>query len=116
MDEMEEMREEFEEFLGVAQANPDCLNAEVFTFQSYLKAHHHVSTRCFGYAVPELSLVPFADMVNHHTTDNYYEVFNLRVATKMAKDEHLVTAKEKYYLTKERSKVDFVAHLPDRIK
>ena len=70
MDEVEEMEEEFEELLEVARDNPDCLNAEYFTFENYKTAHYQVVTRCFGYAIPELSLVPFADQLNHHTTDN----------------------------------------------
>ena len=70
MDEYEEMKDEFENVLKVAQGNPDCLDLPFFTLENYITAHYQVGTRCFGYAIPELSLVPFADNANHHTTDN----------------------------------------------
>ena len=70
MDEMEDMRLEFGEIRDVALVETDCLKLESFTFEAFMKANYHVGTRVFGYALPELSLVPFADMANHHTTDN----------------------------------------------
>ena len=116
VDEMEEMRSEHEEVLEVARQNPDCLNEEAFTFENYLRSHHHVSTRCFGYAIPELSLVPFADMANHHTTDNLYEVFNFRLQAKLVKDKNSLAFKEKEYATKDRLKIDFIRNIPDAMK
>ena len=107
-DELAEMQEEFDEIMAVANANPDCLNLEAFTFDNYLRAHYQVGTRCFGYAIPELSLVPFADNCNHHTTDNAYELFNSRLSTKM-KNQGLqsLTETEKFYNTTDRKKIDF---------
>ena len=113
---MDEMRDEFEEVLEVAEANADCLNLEAFTFENYVRAHYHVSTRCFGYAIPELSLVPYADMANHHTTDSVYEMFNIRIASKMHKDPDSLNGREKFYQTKERMKLDFLTNLPQDVK
>jgi hypothetical protein len=62
---MEEMHLEFAEVVKVAEANADCLRVDFFTFENYMRAHYHVGTRCFGYAIPDLSLVPFADNANH---------------------------------------------------
>ena len=88
------MVDEFKEVQAVAQMNADCLKVEAFTFENYMRAHYHVSTRCFGYAIPELSLVPFADNANHHTTDNLYEVFNFRINAKLEKDKNSLTMQE----------------------
>jgi len=38
LDEMEDMINEFDEFLLVAQANSDCLNVAAFTFENYVRA------------------------------------------------------------------------------
>ena len=108
-DEMDEMREEFQEVAHVARANADCLNVEYFTFENYLKAHYHVGTRCFGYAIPELSLVPFADNANHQATDIQYELFNSRFSRKIKESgENSLTATEKNYITAGRKKVNFL--------
>ena len=108
IDELEEMREEFENVLKVARANSDCLDLAFFTFENYRWAHYQVGTRCFGYAIPELSLVPFADNANHHTTDNQYELFNSRLATKLAHRPEVLTEHEQCYNTTDRKKVDFL--------
>ena len=71
-----------------------------------------MGTRCFGYAIPELSLVPFADNANHHTTDNQYELFNSRLATKLAHRPDILNERENYYNTTERKKVDFLKNFP----
>lgn len=113
---MEEMREEYEEVLEVAHANADCLKVEAFTFENYVKAHYHVSTRCFGYAIPELSLVPYADMANHHTTDNCYEMFNIRLATNLRNNPESVDESDKHYATTERKKIDYLTNLPEETK
>ena len=80
IDEKEEVAEQFEEVLEIVQQNADCLNVEFWTLENWMKAHYQVGTRCFGYAVPEISLVPYADNANHHTTDNQYELLNLPIA------------------------------------
>ena len=71
-----------------------------------------MGTRCFGYAIPELSLVPFADNANHHTTDNQYELFNSRLATKLAHRPEVLTEHEQCYNTTDRKKVDFLRNFP----
>ena len=40
IDELEEMREEFENVLKVARANSDCLDLASFTFENYRWAHY----------------------------------------------------------------------------
>lgn len=116
IDEMEEMREEFGELRDAALANSDCINIDSFTFEMYMKANYHVGTRCFGYAIPELSLVPFADNANHHTTDNQYEMFNFRISNKMRQDMNSLTEIESKYATSDRRKIDFFKNLPQEKK
>lgn len=114
---MGEMQEEFEEMLEVAEANIECFdNISGFTFENYVTASYHASTRCFGYAVPGLALVPFADMANHHTTDNWYEVFNLRISSKIHNNPDSINVREKNYITRERGKIDFFTNLPVELK
>ena len=72
-----------------------------------------MQTRCFGYAVPQLSLVPFADNANHHTTDAEYEMFNYQIGTKMLNDMKGLTEVERCYATKTRQQIDFFHHLSE---
>lgn len=59
-----------------------------------------MGTRCFGYSIPELSMVPFADNCNHQTIDNQYEMFNSRIHNKaLAEGEDTLTEQEKLYMT-----------------
>ena len=78
---------------------------------------NQVGSRCFGYAVPELSLVPFADSINHHTTDNQYELFNLKIGKKWkAGGKESLSEIEKYYATKDRQEIDYFACLPESMR
>ena len=36
-------------------------------------AYNTVITRCFGWGVPRTSLVPFADLINHHNIDSIHQ-------------------------------------------
>ena len=80
MDETEVLRDEFDLIHEIASRYPDAINIEKFTFDRFLEAHTLVCTRCFGYSLPYLMIVPFADCANHHATDNQYELFNSRLS------------------------------------
>ena len=80
MDQREEIMEEHENMLEIAQNHSDILDPAFFTFENFCNAHLQVVTRCFGYSIPELMLVPFADCANHHAADNIFEIFNSRIA------------------------------------
>mgnify|MGYP000867429786 CR=1 FL=1 len=95
---MDYLEEEFEIIMEVVEKNTDCLNPEDFTFDRFVEAHTLVVTRCFGYSLPSLFLVPLADCANHHTTDNQYELFNARLDNLKGKKEEAV-ATEKHYFT-----------------
>lgn len=36
-------------------------------------------TRAFGWSLPYMMLVPFADNCNHFCVENYFELFNSRL-------------------------------------
>ena len=100
--------------LEVAQENAECLNTEYFTFENFMRAQYQVGTRCFGYAIPELSLVPFADNANHQATDNQYEMFNSRLHKRVSLDgEDSLDVLERNYLTPDRKKIDFLRHFKE---
>ena len=80
MDEIEALKEEFEILFVVASQYPKDICLDKFTFDTFMEAHTLVVTRCFGYSLPYLMIVPFADCANHHATDNQYELFNSRLS------------------------------------
>jgi hypothetical protein len=56
--------------LAVAEKYTNIINLQKFTFELFVEAHTLVCTRCFGYSIPYLMLVPLADCANHHAVDN----------------------------------------------
>lgn len=65
-------------------------------------------TRCFGYSLPYLMMVPLADCANHHATDNQYELFNARLSRK-GKDMCL-NMDERNYFTIDKKRINFFKH------
>ena len=70
MDEIEALKEEYEICFNIAKQYPQLIPYKKFTFDLFMEAHTMVVTRCFGYSLPYLMMVPFADCANHHATDN----------------------------------------------
>ena len=75
-----------------------------FTYDTYLIAHSHVVTRCFGF-YSEMLLVPFADLVNHNIADSSYCMFNDRLNKQTE-----LTEEKRQYDTGKRKACDFKKH------
>ena len=75
-----------------------------FTYETYLIAHSHVVTRCFGFH-SEMLLVPFADLVNHNITDSSYCMFNKRLDKQTE-----LTEEKQHYETGKRKACNFKKH------
>ena len=111
-DEMEYLEEEFAMIMDVVQQNQDCVNPEDFTLERFIEAHTLVVTRCFGYSLPSLFLVPLADCANHHTTDNQYELFNSRLDKLKQKKEEAI-GEERHYFTQDKGRINFHKHFSE---
>lgn len=75
-----------------------------------MEAHTLVVTRCFGYSLPQMMVVPFADCANHHATDNQYEMFNSRLTKQgPAKSK----AEELFYFTQDKRRLNFLKHFDE---
>jgi len=107
-DEIEALQEEFEILLNIAKLYPESCNVEKFTFDIFMQAHTLTVTRCFGYSLPYLMLVPLADCANHHATDNQYELFNSRLS-RDGKDK-IKIEDEKFYFTADKKRINFFKH------
>lgn len=83
-------------------------NAHLFSFDLFMEAHTMSVTRCFGYSLPYLMMVPLADCANHHATDNQYELFNARLSRK-GKDMCL-NMDERNYFTIDKKRINFFKH------
>jgi len=75
-------------------------------------------TRVFGYTLPELCLIPFADCANHHVMENQYELFNHKLSTKLAslgKEEAMkqATENERCYYTNPKKRINFLKHFTE---
>ena len=106
------LEEDFAEFEFVALQNQDCLDAKFFTFQAYIDSYIYVSTRTFGYSIPELMCVPYADNANHHTLESCFEYFNSRLQKEVIthSPQELLDkyeGPEKEYFVKFKRKVNF---------
>lgn len=111
MDEIDVLKDEFEVAYDIAKQYPDAICTEKFTFDVFLEAHTLVCTRCFGYSLPYLMIVPFADCANHHATDNQYELFNSRI--EQLTPETVQREEERFYFTNEKKRINFTKHFTE---
>lgn len=106
------MKDEYEIIMDVVVANTDILKPELFTFERFVEADVLVVTRCFGYSLPSLQIVPLADCANHHTTDSQYELLNSKIDSLRDRREEL-TEDQKEYFTFEKQRVNFRKHFKE---
>ncbi len=90
---------------------PESVNEERFTFEIFQEAHTLCVTRCFGFSLPYLMLVPLADCANHHATDNQYELFNSRLS-RLGR-ENAKTEEEHCYFTSDKRRINFFKHFSE---
>ena len=115
-----EIEEEYEEALEMAEKYEHLINCELFTFENYKRAYSLVMTRAFGWSLPYMMLVPFADNCNHYCIENYFELFNSRLTKRVLNNEKQFDNHEKQYFTKNKQRVEFLKHFeedsPDSVK
>lgn len=66
-----------------------------------MKAYKMVVSRCFGWSLPCTMMIPFADCLNHFTTDTQYEVYHKNLHQTHA------SISSQGYSTKNKYKVDY---------
>jgi hypothetical protein len=108
LDEIDSLKEEYEILLNIVKLYPESVNEEKFTFEIFIEAHTLCVTRCFGFSLPYLMLVPLADCANHHATDNQYELFNSRLS-RLGR-ENAKTEEEHCYFTSDKRRINFFKH------
>ena len=109
----DEIRDEYEYSLEIAEQCKPFIRLESFTYDNFKRAFSMVKTRAFGYSVPYLMLVPFADMCNHHCVKTYFELYNHRLASKALNGHLAFDGFEKHYFTNQRSAINFSKHFEE---
>jgi hypothetical protein len=77
---LEDVEYDYEEAFEIVERHKHLVNPNKFTFEIYKRAYSLVMTRAFGWSLPYMMLVPFADNCNHFCLENYFELFNSRLA------------------------------------
>ncbi len=111
IDETDVLKDEFLIIFEIAAKYPNAIDISQFTFDVFLQAHTLVCTRCFGYSLPYLMIVPLADCANHHTTDNQYEMFNSRIHRQGK--QATTKEEEKFYFTHDKQRINFFKHFSE---
>ena len=78
--EIEDLEIDFGEAYEIAEKYPNLIDLNKFNLDNYKKAYEFVHTRAFGWSLPMMMLVPFADNCNHFNVENYFDLFNKRLA------------------------------------
>ena len=99
--------------LGIAKKYPDLISLKNFTKETYFRASYCVMSRCFGWAVPNIMLVPMADNCNHHCVENSFELFNSRLAKRMLAKDLNFSKHEQEYFTTNKMRVNFLKHFSE---
>lgn len=74
-------------------------------------------TRAFGWSLPYMMLVPFADNCNHFCVENYFELFNSRLTKYFFKsdfkNQNTLNNHEKKYFTSNKKRINFLKHFKE---
>ena len=89
------------------------INPAKFTFDIFRKAAHIVMTRAFGWSLPYIMLVPFADNCNHFCIENDFEMFNSRLSRQLLKKDFKFNNYEKEYFTRSKGQINFFKHFEE---
>ncbi len=79
---------------AVASKYPEIIDPSLFNLENYKRAYILVVTRCFGWSIPETSLIPLADCCNHFNLDNTYEILDTKLHRDKVKVEDKPTFNE----------------------
>ncbi len=61
-----------------------------------------------------MMLVPYADNCNHHCVENYFEMFNSRLARRQLRGEKNFTNFENEYFTRLKNQINFFKHFSEQ--
>ena len=64
-------------------------------------------TRCFGYELPGIMLLPYADLANHHCIDGAFDIYNQRI---QAQGQEATQGDEKAYWYRYRKGFNYTKH------
>ena len=103
----------YEEAYNIAVNFKHLINPENFTLEVYTRAYSLVVTRVFGWSLPYMMLVPFADNANHFCVENYFELFNSRLTRRALRKNQTFNNFEKQYFTNSKQKVNFLKHFKE---
>lgn len=86
-EQKEGLEESYEETMEIITKYKHLIDPDKFTLELYTKAQSLVMTRSFGWSLPYMMLVPFADNCNHFNVENYFELFNSRLTKRALRKE-----------------------------
>lgn len=94
---------------------PEMIDITKFTPDNYKLGFTITVTRCFGWSLPNTSVVPFADCANHFIIDNQYELFNKRLHEKKKREKEgdsavQITENESKYFTNLKMRINYDKH------
>ena len=74
---LQSFKDEYKALKELYAKYPQLEEISQLTEETYKKAYVITITRCFGWSIPETTLIPLADCCNHFNIDNTYEIFNV---------------------------------------
>lgn len=74
----------YKEFDRIIQSNPKLFPRRV-PYDEFMIIYGKVTTRCFGWGLPETMVVPFADFLNHNDDSIYHYMLKAEYEKKDAK-------------------------------
>jgi hypothetical protein len=89
------VEELYEETFEIVQMYGHLIDPAKWTKEVFTRAYSLVATRGFGWSLPYMMLVPFADNCNHFCVENYFELFNARLTRKALRKDALFNNHEK---------------------
>lgn len=112
-EEKDVIAQNYDEAYNIAVNFKHLINPDKYTLAIFTKAYSLVVTRVFGWSLPYMMLVPFADNANHFCVENYFELFNKRLCKKALRKEKTFNNFEKCYFTHTKAKMNFLKHFKE---
>ena len=101
------LQEEYLVVIRMIQQYPKLFNPDLWTFEVFTEAFVLVVTRCFGYELPGLMLLPYADLANHHCIDGAFDIYNERI---QAQGKEATEGDELAYWYRSRKGFNYTKH------
>jgi hypothetical protein len=70
-----EFQQEYLDLSKILQRYPNVFNPETYSFDNFKWIYSHLVTRCFGKYLCYVTMVPFAEFLNHECSDVYYDFY-----------------------------------------